>query len=72
MPNKQFWNWQKTSKICKGCDDASKHCITDCMKCEIIWEAALKSVEPANSGEAPTDNSASLLYLEPQPPDGGK
>ena len=37
MPNKEFWNWQRTSKLCADCGYDK-----DCMRCEIVWEAALQ------------------------------
>ena len=39
MPTKEFWNWQRSSKLCRDCTEEPK----DCMRCEIVWDAALQA-----------------------------
>lgn len=48
MPNKEFWKWQQQSHLCSKCSEEPK----DCMRCEIVWEAALKLEE----GQKPPTN----------------
>jgi hypothetical protein len=37
MPTKSFWEWQASAHLCAECCDELK----DCMRCEIVWDAAL-------------------------------
>jgi ketosteroid isomerase-like protein len=43
MPNKEFWAWQTKSHLCSQCKEEPN----DCMRCEIVWEAAQESAEAA-------------------------
>jgi hypothetical protein len=43
MPTESFWKWQKISHLCTECREEPK----DCMRCEIVWDAALESMESA-------------------------
>lgn len=51
MPTKEFWEWQRGSKLCRDCTEEPK----DCMRCEIIWDAALKSgTQPTTTNKQST------------------
>ena len=40
MPNPIFWNWQSSSLLCKQCGKFTSLSRRDCMRCEIVWDAA--------------------------------
>jgi hypothetical protein len=57
MPTKSFWDWVKTvPPVCADCNEEPK----DCMRCEIVWDAALNYAESAPTS---TNNRSKEISL---------